>query len=102
MMQNPSLEEINKLRVLLNNRQYSYVAEKAKSLIEEYPNSFIIWNVIGVTAYETGKLEDAINAYEKAIHINPNYAYAYNNLGLVLKDQGKLNKSILAIKKLNH
>ena len=99
MMQNPSLEEINKLRVLLNNRQYSYVAEKAKSLIEEYPNSFIIWNVIGVTAYETGKLEDAINAYEKAIHINPNYAYAYNNLGLVLKDQGKLNKAILAIKK---
>jgi len=69
MMQNPSLEEINKLRVLLNNRQYSNVAKKAKSLIEEYPNSFVIWNVLGVTSYETGKLEDARNAFEKAIHM---------------------------------
>jgi len=99
MMQNPPLEEINKLRDLLNNREYLTVSEKAKSLIEQYPNNFIIWNMHGVTAYERGKLEDAINSYKKAIYFNPNYAYAYNNLGLALKDQGKLDKAILAIKK---
>ena len=33
--------------------------------------------------------EEAIEAYNKALSINPDYAEAYNNMGNAFKDQGK-------------
>ena len=98
-MQNPPEEEINQLRNLLINKHFFTAERKCKLFIKKYPKSFIVWNILGVTAYETGKLKDATKAYKKSISINPNYAFAYNNLGLVLKDQEKNDEVIDFFKK---
>ncbi|MDB2561493.1 tetratricopeptide repeat protein, partial [Amylibacter sp.] len=41
-------------------------------------------------------LEEAIKAYNKALAIKPDNADAYSNMGIVLKDQGKLEEAIEA------
>ena len=46
-----------------------------------------------------GKLEEAIEAYNKALAIKPDYAEAYNNMGIALQDQGKLEEAIEAYNK---
>ena len=46
-----------------------------------------------------GKLEEAIEAYNKALAIKPDYADAYNNMGITLKEQGKLEEAIEAYNK---
>ena len=46
-----------------------------------------------------GKLEEAIEAYNKALAIKPDYAEAYSNMGVALKDQGKLEEAIEAYNK---
>ena len=46
-----------------------------------------------------GNLEEAIQAYNKALSIKPNYAEAHNNIGNALKDQGKLQEAVVAYKK---
>ena len=48
---------------------------------------------------EQGKLEEAIEAYNKALAIKPDYAEAYNNMGITLKEQGKLEEAIEAYNK---
>ena len=45
------------------------------------------------------KLEEAIEAYNKALSIKPDYAEAYNNMGNALKEQGKLEEAIEAYNK---
>ncbi len=40
--------------------------------------------IIGFSYYESGRDHDAIEFYEKALKIDPNYIYAYNNKGLSL------------------
>ncbi|MEK9571121.1 MAG: tetratricopeptide repeat protein, partial [Paracoccaceae bacterium] len=45
------------------------------------------------------KLEQAIEAYTKALAIKPYYAEAYCNMGLALADQGKLEEAIKAYNK---
>jgi cytochrome c-type biogenesis protein CcmH/NrfG len=54
---------------------------------------------MGVTLQDQGKLEEAIEAYNKAIIIKPDNAEAYYNMGIVLKDQGKLEEAIEAYNK---
>ena len=43
-----------------------------------------------------GKLEEALRAFDKSISIKPDYAEAFNNMGIVLQRQGKLEKAIEA------
>ena len=49
---------------------------------------------------DRGKLEEAIEAYNKVLSIRPNYVDAYNNMGNTLKKQGKLEEAIEAYNKV--
>ena len=40
---------------------------------------------MGIALQEQGKLEEAIEAYNKALAIKPDYAEAYYNMGIALK-----------------
>jgi tetratricopeptide (TPR) repeat protein len=48
----------------------------------------------GVALKNLGKHNEAIECYDKAIKIDPNYALAWNNKDLALYNLGKYNESI--------
>jgi tetratricopeptide (TPR) repeat protein len=92
-------EVIDLLVNLYNQRQFSVVVEQAQEIINQYPDTYIIWNIMGASAAGLGMLDKAIEAYEKAILLKPDYAELHNNLGVSYKDQGKIDKAIEAYNK---
>lgn len=46
-----------------------------------------------------GEKQEAINAYDEAIKLKPDYAVAYLGKGVALQDQGKLGEAIEAFDK---
>ena len=54
---------------------------------------------MGLTLKEQGKLDEAIEAYDRALSLKPDYFEAYNNKANALKDQGKLEEAISSYKK---
>ena len=69
VIQNPPQKEIDQLKIFFDKGKFSLVFEKAKSIIKKYPNSFIIWNILGLSAYEIRKFNYAISSFEKAISL---------------------------------
>ena len=55
--------------------------------------------MLGAANQSLGKLDEAIEAYEKVISMRPDFVAAYNNMGVALKDQGKLDEAIEAYNK---
>jgi tetratricopeptide (TPR) repeat protein len=51
------------------------------------------------TLYESGKLDAAVQAYQAAIQLNPNYQAAYANLGVVYYQQQKFDLAATQYKK---
>ena len=49
--------------------------------IKKYPNSSILYNILGAVLAEQNQLDKAIASYKKAIKINPKFATAHFNLG---------------------
>ena len=54
---------------------------------------------MGIALNDQGQLDEAIEAYQKAIVIRPDYSDAYNNMGNALKDQGNLGEAKRAYQK---
>jgi tetratricopeptide (TPR) repeat protein len=49
---------------------------------------------LGTALVENGRLQDGEARYRRAIEIQPDYAPAYNNLGVVQRAQGRLDEAI--------
>lgn len=92
-------KELDHFINLYNQDEFITLIKEAKALLERFPSEFIIWNILGVSLNMSGKIDEAIDAFKKAIYINPSYADAYFNLGNTLKDQNKPNSALEAYQK---
>ena len=99
VIQNPPQEVVSQLVNLFNQGQFAVVAEQSKILTKQYPGDPVIWNILGASRSKIGMPDEAIDAYKKSIMLNPNDGDTYFNMGIALRDQGKLEESIDAYKK---
>ena len=97
--QSPPQEIINQLLNLYNSGNLEAVVKQASSLTEQYPDAFIIWNILGAANKGLGDLDKASQSFKKVTELNPNFAEGFNNLGAVLKGQEKLEESITSYNK---
>ncbi len=95
----PPQELINKALSLYNQGQLNSAIELAKDLILNYRNSFVIWNILGASYKNSGKIDDAEIAFRKVVELKPNYPDGYSNLGVILQEKGMLDDAILAFNK---
>ena len=49
---------------------------------------------MGIILKRNGRVEEAIDNYKKAISLKPDYVQAYNNLGVLYKDNEKYENAI--------
>ena len=92
-------EEIKNLLDLFNKGQFLIVLNQAQILLKQYPQEFVIWNILGAVYAKLKEYDKALIALKKVIELNPNYVDAHFNIGVVLNDQGKIQKSIDAYQK---
>lgn len=95
----PSQAEIQPLFNLLNSGRLPQAESTAKALLNQYPNTFILYNVLGVAQENQQKFEDAAATYRKALSLEPNIAEIHVNLGAVLGHLGKVDEAIASYRK---
>ena len=94
----PSDKMIDQLVNLYDQGNLLSTYSLAKRFSENYPNSFTIWKIFGLSAVQIGKIEESIQAFRKCITLKPNYADGYLNLGFACQNQGLLDEAIKAYK----
>ena len=97
--QEPPKGQLQSLVNLYVQGQYHETLTKASQLLKEFPKSINLYNIIGSSNHSLGQLEEAIEAYTKALSIKPDYAAAHYNIGASFREQGKLGKAIAAYTK---
>ena len=92
----PDNKQIKLILDLFNSKKLEEAKKEINKQTSKFPNSSILYNILGAVLAEENQLIQAIEQYEKSIKLQPNYAQAYNNLGVALE---KLNKYEEAIEK---
>jgi len=62
--------------------------------LEVTENNLIVHNNLGVALVKKGQIDEAINQYQDAIRLKPDYADAHNNLGVALVKKGQIDEAI--------
>ena len=99
VQKDPSQEETELILRLFNSKKLTDAKQEVNNKIIKYPNSFILFNILGAILSEQKQLDKAIENYNKSVKINPSYAEGYNNLGVALHKLDRLEEASDTYKK---
>ena len=91
--------QINSVITLYSNGQIKEALNRVEVLIKDYPNEALLYNISGVCYKAIDKLDAAVESFEKALAIKPDYTETYNNLGFTFQGLGQLDAAINCYKK---
>lgn len=91
--QQPSQLEIQPVLQLLSSGKLAEAELAANKLVARYPNTFILYNILGIAQDGLSKFVDAAKNYGKALTLQPNNPDLHFNLGIALANVGQLEQS---------
>jgi Tfp pilus assembly protein PilF len=62
--------------------------------LEVMPDNYMAHNELGTIFARQGKADDALQHFEAAVHLEPNFPESHNNLGLQYVTRGKIDEAV--------
>jgi tetratricopeptide (TPR) repeat protein len=90
----PPKAQIDAVISLYSRGQIQEALRTSETLIKDYPNTPLLYNINGACYKALGQLEAALKSYEHALAIKPDYAEAHSNLGNTLKELSQLGAAV--------
>jgi tetratricopeptide (TPR) repeat protein len=95
----PSKSEVQSVFALYSNGQIQEALDSVETLIKDYPDEPLLYNISGACYKEIDKLEMACKSFETAVDLKPDYAEAQYNLGVTLRELGQVDAAIKSYEK---
>ncbi len=75
---------VDALVTLYHQGNFEDVLSRSFLLVQQYPDTAVLHNILGAISFDKGKNDQAIKHFKKVISLKPCHPHAYNNLGVVL------------------
>lgn len=79
---------------LYDRGMFIQTIELANTLTKSYPNSDILWNILGAANKRLNRKQEALDAFRKVAELRPHQAEGFSNLGIALCDTGHPEKAL--------
>ena len=98
-MRGPSQQQLSKLLEHYQAGRFVRAEKLALSFIRKFPKHQFSWKVLAAVFGQTGRINKAVNANQKAVILSPQDASAHSNLGNALQELGRLDEAEISLKK---
>ena len=96
--------ELNdEIKVLINHfnaNNFGFVIEKSLKLVKKFPDSIILYNLLGSSLQNIGNLDGAAEVFQSGLNIQEKYVPIMNNLSNVYKKLGEFKKAEILYKQI--
>jgi len=90
-------EDLKRLIAMINTGRFSELESKAREMAAQYPDSGMVWKVLGVSERMQGK--GALPALHRAAALLPDDPETHGNLGNALRDLGRLDEAVASYRR---
>ena len=90
----PSPDRIDALVNLYHSGQMTRAEQVCRGLLQSYPQSLIVLNLLGAVLSSQGQFQQAVRSYDRVIELKPDFAEAYSNRGNALTNLGQLEEAV--------
>jgi tetratricopeptide (TPR) repeat protein len=97
--QEPPQANIQSIIALYSNGKIQEALIDIEVLVKDFPNSPILYNIRASCYKANGQMDASIKDYKKAITLKPDYAEAYYNLGVTLREVGQIDAALKSYEK---
>ena len=84
----PSPQALQPILNLYNQGHLKLALSGALEMLEIFPKSIVLYNIVGVSNTGLMQFDAAIEAYKEALKIKPDYSEVYNNMGIAQNAKG--------------
>ena len=95
----PPQECIDQLMSDFQQGKYSEILKHEKYLKKKYPESVMIWKLLGAVNFNIPNLEESKKDFKTVLRLSPDDVDAMNNLGLIYKENGMLQEATTYLRK---
>jgi protein O-GlcNAc transferase len=88
--------EVDALFALYQRGDVQQTLTHGRMLAERYRESDAVQNALGLTHSRLAQLDNALDCYQRALRINPNFADAHYNLGNELNTLGRKDEAVIS------
>ncbi|MBF9059608.1 tetratricopeptide repeat protein [Rhodobacterales bacterium HKCCSP123] len=92
----PPRQVLSSLLSLYQSGALKAAVEQTRTALGQYPNSSILWNLLGASYSRLRERKLALAAFQKACKLDPRNADAFNNLGNALAEGKRLDDAARA------
>ena len=93
-----SKKQVDSVLDLYSSGKINEAIEAIKALNKDYPNVPLLFNLLGACYNTLDQLDAAAQMFKNAFSIKPDYAEAYFNHGIVMRDLGQLDNAVESYK----
>ena len=97
-----AVSQINPVMALYSQGKIEKALKSLDLLIAQYPEEPVLYNFKGTCFYSLKQYNKAVDCYQKAIKINPDYAEAHYNLANVFHEIGRIDAAIKGYEQATH
>ena len=99
-LQEPPTKQLQPINDLLNQGHLQLALAHTLELQKKFPNSVALFDIAGESNLGLLQYDVAIEYYQQALKIKPDFAKAYYNIGIALLHQGYLDAAINSYKQV--
>ena len=93
-----SKNQVDSVLNLYSSGKINEAIDSIKALNENYPNVPLLFNLLGACYISLKQLDGAVQMFETAFAIKPDYSEAYFNHGMALRELGRLDEAVKSYK----
>ncbi len=91
--------QVELLCELYEKNKFLTVIQKTKSLLRNFKFSITLYNILGMAYAKIEKFDNAIENYQIALNLNPQYHLTFYNIGILYHEKKEFEKAIFYYKK---
>ena len=89
-----SSEKFKEILSLYNQGKFEELIQQENTLMEEFSQVPLLINILAELNLRLGRFSKAIELYKRVIKLKPDYAEAYNNIGIAFKENSDFTAAI--------